>query len=290
MNLDQYGAVVTGAASGIGRAIAAEIVARGGRVVVADIDEERAAAAARDIGAGAFACRCDVTDTASIHALVDASEQLVGPVGLLFANAGVSVGGALIDAKPEEFDFVYAVNVRGVWQTSAAFARRMVDRGIAGRLCLTGSEHSIGLQHSGLGFYTASKHAVLGLADVLRAELPNEIGVSILCPGIVATELNRSKRNSSLPADDAATLAFGDLVMSMGKPAAEIGRRAVDGVLAGEFFIPTHAHSVRPAEKRWEEVRDAWTRLAPWHEGAEAYEMDALLERAVATAEGSKRQ
>ena len=284
MDNGHYGAVVTGGASGIGRAIAEELAARGIAVVLADVDLERAEAAAREIGGRACAAHCDVTDPASVDALVAVSERLVGPVGLVFANAGVSAGGPLLQSRTEEFDFVFAVNVRGTWCTLAAFARRMIEQGIEGRLCVTGSEHSIGMQHAGLGFYTASKHAVLGLADVLRAELPPAISISVLCPGIVATDLNRSKRNSSLPPDDAQTLAFGDLVMSMGKPAAEIAMRAVDGVLAGEFLIPTHAHSIRPAEKRWGEIKDAWGRLAPWHEGAEAYEMDSLLARAVALA------
>ncbi|TFU05484.1 SDR family oxidoreductase [Polymorphobacter arshaanensis] len=270
-------AVVTGGASGIGRAIATELLARGAKVVIADIDGARAALVAAELGGGAVGVACDVADRASVEALADATESSFGPADLVFANAGVSVSGPLIDATPQALDWIFGVNVRGTWNTAAVFARRMRDTESAGHICLTGSEHSIGMQSAGMGLYTATKQAVLGMADVLRAELPANIGVSILCPGLVETELHLSKRHGPLEQDDAAAQAFGGAIMARGMPAAGIGRAAVEGVARGDFLIVTHATALAAAEARHAEVLAAFAAQAPMTAEAARYAIDQII-------------
>lgn len=269
--------VVTGGASGIGRAIAHEMVHRGARVMIADIDGVRAAEAAAEIGVGTLSALCDVADYGSVTALADLAEAEMGAVDLVFANAGVSAGGGLLDTSPEALDWIYSVNVRGAWNTVSVFGKRMRNSGRGGHLCLTASEHSLGMQHPGIGLYTITKMGVLGMADVLRAELPETIGVSVLCPGLVQSDLYLSKRNGPLPQDPEPMLAFAGAVMARGMPAAEVARVAADGIERGEFLIVTHAASFAPAKRRWEEIATAFSAQAPWTPDADRYVVTSVI-------------
>ena len=270
-------AVVTGGASGIGRAIACELAARGAQVLIADINSARAESTAAEIGLGVIATHCDVASHDSVNALAEHADKAIGGIDLVFANAGVSVGGGLLDATPAALDWIYGVNVRGAWNTLSVFGKRMRDSGRTGHVCLTGSEHSLGMQHAGMGLYTLTKMAVLGMADVLRAELPETISVSVLCPGLVETELYLSKRTGPLPQDPDAMLAFAQKVMARGMPAGDVGRAAVEGVERGEFMIVTHAVSLPAARRRWEEIAGAFATHAPPTSEAERYGVNAVI-------------
>ncbi len=270
-------AVVTGGASGIGRAIACELVARDVRVIVADIDGGRAEATASAMGTQAVGVRCDVADHVDVLALLDEAENRMGAVDLVFANAGVSVGGRLLDASTAELDWILQVNVKGAWNTASVFGRRWRDDCRSGHLCLTASEHSLGLQHAGIGLYTATKMAVFGMADVLRSELPEGISVSVLCPGLVDTDLHLSKRTGPLPQDSERSLAFAGAVMARGMPAAEVARAAVDGVSRGDFLIVTHPASLPAATRRSEEIAAAFATQAPPAADAGQYAVDTVI-------------
>ncbi|MBB4260532.1 MULTISPECIES: SDR family oxidoreductase [unclassified Bradyrhizobium] len=284
MDLEGTRAVVTGGASGIGRALAEELLTRGATVMIADIDGARARAVAAELGRAVLSGQCDVADHQSAELLAEVAERDLGPIDMVFANAGVSLSGPLLQAKPEEFDWVFGVNVRGVWSTVAAFARRMTAAGRTGRFCITASEHALGLQHTGAGFYTASKHAVLGLAEVLRAELPPTLKMSVLCPGLVATEIHLSRRHSGLPQPDPAQLAVGEAVVRRGMPASAVAVAAVNGVIRGDFLIVTHPVSFPAAEARGQEVAAAFAAQAPWVEGAERYDVKRVLAAVLAEA------
>ena len=277
MRIAQSTAVVTGGASGIGRGIAAALVDRGCRVLIADRDIARATEAAAALGDLAVAAACDVTDHNAVEAMAESADRQFGGIDLVFANAGVSISGPLLDAQVAELDWIFAVNVRGAWSTAAAFGRRIRDSGRSGHICLTGSEHSLGMQHAGIGFYTATKHAVLGMADVMRAELPPEIGISVLCPGLVATDLHLSKRNSELPPDDPGALALAGALMARGMDPRDIGRMVVDGVERGDFLIMTHACAAAAPKRRYEEIAASFEAQAPWTPGSDRYDVTTII-------------
>ena len=277
MHISGIRAVVTGGASGIGRAIAEQLVARGCKVLIADIDGKRASDVAASLAHGAIGAHCDVAEHGSVQGLADLAVASFGGIDLVFANAGVSVGGPLLDATPAELDWIFGINVRGVWNTASVFGRKMRDSGTPGQICITASEHALGLQHTGIGLYTASKHAVLGLADVMRSELPANIGISVLCPGLVATELHLSKRHGPIAQDDDATLAFGQAIMDRGMAANEIARAALEGVQRGDFLIVTHPTALAAADRRHEEIAAAFAAQAPWSDEAARYEVNNVI-------------
>ena len=277
MHISGIRAVVTGGASGIGRAIAEQLVARGCKVLIADIDGKRASDVAASLAHGAIGAHCDVAEHGSVQGLADLAVGSFGGIDLVFANAGVSVGGPLLDATPAELDWIFGINVRGVWNTTSVFGRIMRDNRTPGQICITASEHALGLQHTGIGLYTASKHAVLGLADVMRSELPANIGISVLCPGLVATELHLSKRHGPIAQDDDATLAFGQAIMDRGMAANEIARAALEGVQRGDFLIVTHPTALAAADRRHEEIAAAFAAQAPWSDEAARYEVNNVI-------------
>lgn len=263
-------AVVTGAASGIGKAISAELVTRGAKVLMSDIDAPLLAATAEALGERAQWQRCDVSDHADVEALATRARATMGGIDLVFANAGVIASGPLLKMTPGEVDWVLGVNVRGAWSTLAAFGSMLTAQPGGGRLCVTGSEHSFGLQHAGAGIYTASKHAVLGLAEVLRAELPSAVTISVLCPGLVASGLGGGFRPDGI-APPRGNPEFTAGVQARAMPAEPVARRAVDGTLAGEFLIVTHPHAVKAAQRRHAEVEAAFAAQAPYAAESERY-------------------
>lgn len=269
-------AVVTGGASGIGRAIAQELSSRGTKVVVADINETGLAETLASLNAGCSSFICDVSDHAQVEALANRASGAIGGCDMLFANAGVIAAGRYTKMTVAEVDWILGVNVRGIWDTTATFARMMESQAEGGRICFTGSEHSLGFQHANAAVYTASKHAVLGLAEVLRAEASEKISVSIFCPGLVGTALGRGPRPDGLPAQ-ARNLDMSARIQARGMPPAEAARDAVDGTLRGDFYIVTHSHTVQAAERRVKEMQSAFARQAPWERNEDRYEVNAVI-------------
>jgi len=268
-------AVVTGAASGIGLALTEALISRGVRVLMSDIDGTALSREAARLGA--MERWCDVADPTAVDRLSEDARSLLGAVDFAFANAGTIVNGPLADATPAEFDFVYAVNVRGAWSTMAAFARIMREQEAAGHICVTASEHSLGLQHGGAGFYTASKHAVLGLAEVFRAELPVKVRVSAFCPGLVATNLADAARPEHLPQPRESQRAFGRAIQAQGMSATDAAQAALDGVARGDFYIVTHPNAHAAARRRFEEIDAAFAAQAPVEGQVDRYDVNRIV-------------
>ncbi len=277
MDWQRKRAVVTGAASGIGLAIARELAARGARVVMSDIAAEALREAVAGIGEAALAMECDVGDPDAIERLAADTQEALGGIDFAFANAGVIANGPLTKGTAAEFDWVYAINVRGAWATMAAFTRIMAAQDAGGRICVTASEHSLGLQHAGAGFYTASKHAVLGLAEVFRAELPAKVGISVFCPGLVATNLADLERPAGLPQPKQQQREFGRAVQARGMRAEEAARAALDGVARGDFYIVTHPNAHAAAKHRFEEIDAAFAAQAPVGPDAGRYDVNRIV-------------
>ena len=255
-------AVVTGGASGMGLEMARHIVERGGKALIVDMDRDALKLAASELGENALPVETDVSQESDVEAMADQAFDQLGRVDLVFANAGLQFDAPLIEATPQEFDLQYGTNVKGSWMTARAFARRWIDRGAQGRICFTGSEHSLGFQHDGAGLYTGTKHAVLGLAGVMRREMPESVGISVFCPGLVNTGFYASREKAGLEEDNEA-LRKGEKLMARGMPAFKAAGVAVEGAIMGEWLIMTHAVAREGAKERWDEIEDAFKRQAP---------------------------
>lgn len=277
MNVEGNTSIVTGGASGIGAAMAHDLVKRGAKVIIADYDGEGAQTLATSLGGDCVAIQFDAADVASVEALAEQVWQDHGGVDHVFANAGVSAGSPLLHATSEAFDWQFAVNVRGVWATAKSFIGRMIDEGRVGQFTITASEHALGLQHLGVGVYTSTKHAVLGLAEVLRGETPDTVGISVFCPGLVATRLHDASRFGVVPDAPPQMKALGAAVMSKGMSAAEVARHAVDGAQRGDFYIVTHPTAFAAARKRFEELEMAFDTQAPMTEEAAQYDVQTVI-------------
>lgn len=265
-------AVVTGGASGIGAAIARALAVSGARVAIADVADSRAAELVASIGSNARAYHCDVTDRGDLEALAQSVTDAFGGVDLVFVNAGVAVQSSLADMDPREFDWLFDLNLRGAFNTIQVFANTLVAQAKIGgrpRFILTGSENSIGLPELGvLTAYTATKHAILGMADGLRRDLANKgVGVSILCPGAVNTRLwdARSTRHDRYggPAylPDSAAEALTKGFASFGQDPDLTARLCLEGIADDEFLIFTHPEIRTLARKRNLEIEAALDRL-----------------------------
>jgi NAD(P)-dependent dehydrogenase (short-subunit alcohol dehydrogenase family) len=257
---------------------------RGADVAVADIELDAAEQVAAEVaaeGVRSVAIAADVTRPEDVTALADEAWRVFGSVQLLFNNAGViQAPRRLVETTRADFDWCFAVNVGGVMNCIREFAPRFLASGTRCWIVNTGSEHSLGVPHLYSGLYTATKHAVLGLSDVLRRELPEHVGVSVLCPGIVestlwrASERRQERFGGAVPADPAAAAT-----MQMGLPAEQVAQAVIAGVEAGNFYILTHPHVVEYARSRWQELEEAFAAQAPRYPGDEAYDVNEIIRR-----------
>jgi 3-oxoacyl-[acyl-carrier protein] reductase len=192
MRLQGKTAIVTGAASGFGAEIARQYVAEGARVALADINEAGARAVAAPLGAAAIAVRCDVTQRADIDAAIAATQKAFGRVDIAVNNAGwTHRNQPLLDVGEDEFDKVYAINVKSIFHMVRAVVPAMRAQG-GGVILNVGSTAGI-RPRPGLTWYNSSKGAVNLMSKSLAVELaPDRIRVNVICPVMGATGLLES--------------------------------------------------------------------------------------------------
>ena len=186
---------ITGGARGIGRATARALIAQGARVAIGDIDAALASQTAEQLGAGTLGLALDVTDKPSFEAFLAEVERRLGPLDVLINNAGVMLVGPFVSETDATTERILDINVLGVINGSKLALTRFLPRN-------RGHLVNVALVVGKLGFpggatYCASKHAVVGLSEAIRAELrPTAIDVSIVMPVVVNTELGSGLQRS----------------------------------------------------------------------------------------------
>jgi NADP-dependent 3-hydroxy acid dehydrogenase YdfG len=242
-------AFVTGAASGIGLAMARSFSAAGMKVAITDI-EQAALDRVKDEFAGSGAevihLKVDVTDRDSMEQAALETEAAFGKVHVVCNNAGVAVGGRVDTMDYKDWDWVMGVNLDGVINGVQTFVNRIKSHGEGGHFVNTASMAGQ-MPIPGGSIYTTSKYAVVGLSEVMRTDLARyNIGVSVLCPGGVTTNVAKSGRNR--PANlqretDTSRLGLGKLspqVMADMLDAGVIGDMVVAAILADDAYIFSH--------------------------------------------------
>lgn len=198
-------AVVTGAGSGIGRAIALELARRGARVVVSDINQESGEGTTREAqtyGTGAVFIACDVTSAEAVEALREGAEAAFGPVDIMVNNAGLAVAGPVTELSLDDWKWQLGPNLWGVIHGVHCFLPGMLARGRGQMVNVASLAGLVGAP--GLVAYSTTKFAVAGLSESLRFEVASRgVGVTAVCPGFVKTgifDAARYKKNAADPA------------------------------------------------------------------------------------------
>ena len=261
-------AVITGAGSGIGLALAEHAAQLGMNVVLADIDETALNAALAKLGLPenrVLALKTDVRRAEHIKALADAAYSRFGAVHVLCNNAGVALARVTWEHTQADWEWILQVNLWSVVHGISEFLPRMKAQG--GPACIVNTASAAGLvSNPGMAAYNVSKHGVVTLSETLQLELQlaqSELQVCLLCPAWVPTGIGRSERNR--PSDVAETLPLegmsAKLAQRIGKAiasghltAADMARETFDAIAEKRFYVIPHRNINTPIEARMREI------------------------------------
>jgi NAD(P)-dependent dehydrogenase (short-subunit alcohol dehydrogenase family) len=243
-------AVITGGASGIGLAMAEAFGAEGMRLVIADIEADRLDAAVADLrtkGFEAVGARTDVARYEEVEALAQAALKAFGNVHVVCNNAGVSITGPTWKMSLDDWRWVYDVNFWGLVHGIKAFTPILIEQGEPAHIINTASEAAfLGIgEHAP---YCSSKAAAVSLSLSLYSELiaaNTQVGVSVVCPGMVDTQIHRSWRNrpagdrawSDRESADARRQTDTDVFQARGVPPSTIAERTLEALKANRFYV-----------------------------------------------------
>jgi NAD(P)-dependent dehydrogenase (short-subunit alcohol dehydrogenase family) len=266
-------AVVTGGASGIGLALARGFARERMRVVVADVEraalDEAAAGLADAFGAdNVLGVPTDVRDDDAVDALAAAAFERFGTVHVLCNNAGVGVGGLTWTVPADRWRWAVDVNLLGVAHGIRAFVPRMIEQG-EGHVVNTASAAGI-LTGPAMAPYFATKHAVVALSESLHFDLEltgASVGVSVLCPEWVRTNIADTERNrpsdvapvesGPVPGVDVDPEMVRVLIQGLidgGMDPDDVAAQVVNAIRSGRFWVLTHATTVESARRRWDAI------------------------------------
>jgi len=236
-DLDGKLVLVTGAASGIGEATARAFAAAGARLILCDISADRLAAVADALGDRVErSCRVDVANRDAMRELATEVHRDHAAVDVLVNNAGVAVAGGILDTSLEDWDWLLGVNLWGVIHGLHYFVPAMVERGHGGHVVNISSVFGL-YGAPGVAAYVASKFAVRGLSQSLRTELaPHKIGVTAICPGMIATRIVEDSRATSQE-ENARRRAI-DMFHKQGARPAVVADAIVDAVRRDRGLVP----------------------------------------------------
>lgn len=255
--------VVTGGATGIGFALAKELGKRGSRIILFEPREEQLQDAVQMLesdGIDAKYFAGDVSQREDMEALADFAWSENGRADAIVNNAGV--GGPMkrvIDFDLDEARRLFEVNYWGMWTGIQVFGKRFIADGKPSAIYSVASENSLfNVYPSGGGAYVSSKHAIFGLMDMLRKEVPENIATGCIIPGWVATEMTRLK----------------------GMDADEYAKIIVPQMEAGEYYLVSHGYNVVRLDERYDEVKAAFAEYAPRYEGDDEYDVISAFAKA----------
>jgi NAD(P)-dependent dehydrogenase (short-subunit alcohol dehydrogenase family) len=257
-------AVVTGAASGIGLALAQRFAAEGMKVVMADVEAAalgRAAAAVRATAPGVLATRVDVSRAEDVERLARETYAAFGAAHVVCNNAGVAVIGAVHEHSLADWQWVLGVNLWGVIHGVRAFVPRMLAGGDEGHIVNTASMAGLTTAPF-MSVYDVTKHGVVALSESMYKEFEMTgapLGVSVVCPGLIDTNITRSSRNR--PAELAEEGKAGPMAQAFGQgladrlttgyPPSEVAEQVVRGIRNRRFYIVP----AQPEVRQWAAVR-----------------------------------
>jgi NAD(P)-dependent dehydrogenase (short-subunit alcohol dehydrogenase family) len=264
-------AVVTGAASGLGREFANTAATLGMKLVLADVQARALEHATEELlgqGVEVLSMVCDVSKGSHVQELADSAIARFGHVHLVFNNAGVGSGGLIWENSEQDWEWVLGVNLWGVIHGVRVFTRVMLecaqrDPGFEGHIVNTASMAGL-LCPPAMGVYNVSKHAVVALTETLHHDLAlvgAPIQASVLCPYFVPTGIAHSERNrpDELASHERATgsqvvaqMLTEKAVESGRVTAADVARMTFDGIREGRFYIYSHPQTLGAAKERFE--------------------------------------
>jgi NAD(P)-dependent dehydrogenase (short-subunit alcohol dehydrogenase family) len=268
-------AFVTGGAGGIGFALGRAFAQAGMKVMLADIETDALTDAVRSlngIGPDVRGVTCDVADAVSVERAAKASYDAFGNVHVVCNNAGVAAAGGIDNISLDNWRWVLDVNLMGVLHGIRTFLPHIRAHGEGGHIVNTASMAGM---NSGLGFspYVASKFAVVGMSEGLATQLkPFGIGVSVLCPGFVRTQIGESGRNRPQrygpahtpdPASPAGALVaqIAELLKS-GLDPSEVAARVLTAIREDELYVFTHPEMRTEVEERFAAILAALDKAA----------------------------
>jgi len=262
-------AVVTGAASGIGLALATRCAQEGMKVVLADIEEQALLQASQElhnIGASVLAVQTDVSKARDVEALAEQAFDTYGAVHLLFNNAGVGGGSMLWESTLADWEFVLGVNLLCVIHGIRTFVPRMLEQHSEGHVINTAS--MAGLTSGPGGIYNVTKHAVVALSETLYHELAlagATIKVSVLCPGFVKTRILDAARNrpaslqnapvdKTIPPEREAFVQMMRQAIDAGMPPPQVAEIVFTAIREERFYILPHPKWKAAIQTRMEDI------------------------------------
>ena len=268
-------AFVTGGANGIGLGLARALLDEGCKVAIADIREDSLEAALKTLdNRNVMGVKLDVASREGFAQAADEVEEQMGPVSLLFNNAGINLFQTIDESTYDDWDWVLGVNLFGVINGIQTFVPRMKERGLGGHIVNTASMASF-LCGPAPGIYNSSKFAVRGMSESLRYSLaPQGIGVSVLCPGLVKSYIyaSDSVRPENLadrgtPENQEFTEQLAN-VHQYGMEPDEVAARVLDAIRANRFYIFSHPEFKEELQEVFDEIIAAFPPMGELDENA----------------------